>query len=85
MTVSNIVPVPGVGYSAAYTRRIVTAPAGPTEFGHTPGPSAPSVAADHRQFSHVARSGQRERSVKPSATPSMVRIHYLPPPAETAR
>ena len=24
-------------------------------------------------------------SVKPSATPSVVRIHHLPPPAETAR
>ena len=30
-------------------------------------------------------SGQRERSVKPSATPSVVRIHHLPPPAKTAR
>jgi hypothetical protein len=30
-------------------------------------------------------SGQRERSVKPSAKPSLVRTQHLPPPAETAR
>ena len=29
-------------------------------------------------------SGQRERSVKPSASPTLVRIQDLPPPAETA-
>src|SRR6266508_6618742 len=28
-------------------------------------------------------SGQRERSVKPSAMPTVVRIHYPPPPART--
>src|SRR6185312_3259802 len=30
-------------------------------------------------------SGQRERSVKPSAQPTLVRTQHLPPPAETAR
>ena len=30
-------------------------------------------------------SGQRERSVKPSAKPTMVRTHHLPPPAKTVR
>src|SRR6476660_5214901 len=29
-------------------------------------------------------SGQRERSVKPSAQPTLVRTQHLPPPAETA-
>jgi hypothetical protein len=29
-------------------------------------------------------SGQRERSVKPSAKPTLVRTQHLPPPAETA-
>src|SRR6266702_147511 len=29
--------------------------------------------------------GREKRSVKPSAQPTMVRIHHLPPPAETAR
>jgi hypothetical protein len=29
-------------------------------------------------------SGQRERSVKPSAQPTLVRIQHLPPPAKTA-
>ena len=30
-------------------------------------------------------SGQRERSVKPSAQPTLVRTQHLPPPAKTAR
>src|SRR5882724_8089110 len=29
-------------------------------------------------------SGQRERSVKPSAQPTLVRTQHLPPPAKTA-
>jgi hypothetical protein len=31
------------------------------------------------------RLGRSERAVKPSAQPTMVRTHHLPPPAETAR
>jgi hypothetical protein len=38
------------------------------------------IAARHRE--HAGLSGDRLK--KPSATPSMVRIHHLPPPAKTA-
>jgi Amidohydrolase family len=47
---------------------------------------APSVGRQPRHGSLAGcPSGQRERSVKPSAMPTLVRIQHLPPPARTAR
>src|SRR6266567_2954536 len=37
------------------------------------------------RFTAGCPSGQRERSVKPSAQPTLVRTQHLPPPAKTAR
>ena len=44
-----------------------------------------SAAAAVRRCTAGCPSGQRERSVKPSAQPTLVRTQHLPPPAKTAR
>ena len=48
-----------------------------------PGVRYPSLCRPVERHKAGCPSGQRERSVKPSATPSQVRILDLPPPAET--
>ena len=45
----------------------------------------PSLCRRFRRREAGCPSGQRERSVKPSAQPTLVRTPHLPPPAETAR
>jgi hypothetical protein len=44
-----------------------------------------SAAAAVRRCTAGCPSGQRERSVKPSAQPTLVRTQHLPPPAKMAR
>src|SRR5450755_62694 len=44
----------------------------------------PSLCRRARRRQAGCPSGQRERSVKPSAKPTLVRTQHLPPPAETA-
>ncbi len=44
----------------------------------------PSSSRPSRTAKAGCPSGQRERSVKPSAQPTLVRTQHLPPPAETA-
>src|SRR5271170_4671470 len=44
-----------------------------------------SAAAAVRRYTAGCPSGQRERSVKPSAQPTLVRTQHLPHPAKTAR
>ena len=43
-----------------------------------------TVPSDVRRREAGCPSGQRERSVKPSAKPTLVRTQHLPPPAKTA-
>src|SRR5450432_3567296 len=45
----------------------------------------PSLCRLARRHEAGCPSGQRERSVKPSAKPTLVRTQHLPLPAETAR
>ena len=77
----------------------VTAPAPPSVARHVPvrGPNELPIALDERTWaarepaSQCISTGQRhmtraegERSVKPSADPTLVRTQHLPPPAKTA-
>ena len=82
-------------------RSASTAPTGPVRGSRRPWPAglpeprahgriadggSPESRLERRtRWSAAHDSGRSERAVKPSATPSVVRIHHLPPPAKTAR
>jgi hypothetical protein len=89
------------GSSAAVERTVsVTAPTGPVRGYFCPRPWPPKPAAHRRiadgggrrrslercmRWSRTCDLGKGERSVKPSAQPTLVRTQHLPPPAKTPR
>jgi len=91
----------GAGSSAAVERAVsVTAPTGPVRGYFCSRPWLPRPAAHGRsadgggrgrslerrmRWSAACVLGEGERSVKPSAQPTLVRTKHLPPPAKTAR